>query len=157
MNSPRRQLSHTKQCAPCQPTPTRCPTFQGFTPGPTASMRPLISCPGERGYLIPGNNPSLVRTSLWQTPQANTLIRTCPGPGSGISRSTISKAAPGLGTCTTFILAMTRLDLCGGKTHPGIDAEYRWRIENKFLEVRGVDDRRAAWDSIRSDKFQCFG
>ena len=31
-------------------------------------------------------------TSLWQTPQACTLMRTCPAPGLGISRSTISKS-----------------------------------------------------------------
>ena len=44
-------------------------------------------------------------TSLWQTPQACTLIRTCPAPGIGISRSTIWKSAPGLDTCATFIVA----------------------------------------------------
>src|SRR5215211_2650893 len=49
---------------------------------------------------MPGNNPSLVKESLWQTPQACTLIRTCIGPGSGMSRSTISKGALGLDTCT---------------------------------------------------------
>ena len=36
-------------------------------------------------------------TSLWQTPQACTLIRTCPAPGSGISRSTISEICSGFG------------------------------------------------------------
>src|SRR6185437_12852526 len=36
-------------------------------------------------------------------PQACTLMRTCPAPGVGISRSTISKSAPGLETCATFI------------------------------------------------------
>src|SRR5437764_7054942 len=39
-------------------------------------------------------------------PQAFTLIRTCPGPGSGISRSTIWKSAPGLEICAIFIFAL---------------------------------------------------
>src|SRR5271170_5364803 len=52
---------------------------------------------------MPGQMPSFVSTSLWQTPQACTLMRTCPASGSGISRSTISKSAPGFGTCTAFI------------------------------------------------------
>src|SRR5215472_3572332 len=30
-------------------------------------------------------------------------MRTCPAPGLGISRSTIWKSAPALGTCATFI------------------------------------------------------
>src|SRR5271166_3458199 len=54
---------------------------------------------------IPGHKPSTVSTSLWQTPQACTLIRTCPAPGLGISRSTIWKPAPPLGICATFIVA----------------------------------------------------
>src|SRR5229473_5222376 len=43
--------------------------------------------------------------SLWQTPQACTLIRTRPAPGSGISRSTIWKPAPGLEIWATFMVA----------------------------------------------------
>src|SRR5262249_12520157 len=53
---------------------------------------------------MPGHWPSLVNTSLWHTPQAFTLMRTSPVPGFGISRSTISKSAPGLGTCAAFII-----------------------------------------------------
>src|ERR1700674_2013002 len=52
---------------------------------------------------MPGHRPSFVNASLWQRPQACTLMSTCPGPGLGISRSTISKSAPGLGTCAAFI------------------------------------------------------
>ena len=44
--------------------------------------------------------------SLWQMPQACTLIRTDPAPGSGIGRSTISKGPFGRETCTTRIVAM---------------------------------------------------
>jgi hypothetical protein len=50
--------------------------------------------------------PSLVNESLWQIPQACTLIRTDPAPGSGISRSTISKAPPGRETCIARIFDM---------------------------------------------------
>src|SRR5260370_2837231 len=42
-------------------------------------------------------------------PQACTRMRTCPAPGFGISRSTISKFAPGFGTCATFIFAIEAL------------------------------------------------
>src|SRR5712692_9993960 len=55
---------------------------------------------------MPGQAPSLVNTSLWQTPQACTLMRTCPAVGLGISRSTISKSAPALGTCAAFMGAI---------------------------------------------------
>src|SRR3989441_434252 len=36
-------------------------------------------------------------------------MRTCPAPGCGTSRSTISKSPPGLGTCTAFIGANATL------------------------------------------------
>src|SRR4029077_19723285 len=60
---------------------------------------------------MPGQAPSFVSTSLWQIPQACTLMRTCPASGLGISRSTIWKSAPGLGTCATFIGATANLVL----------------------------------------------
>src|SRR5580692_9913188 len=101
--SPRRHSRHVLSWPPCQPTPTRRPFFHAETPSPTSSMMPATSCPGTRGYCIPGHKPSFVSTSLWQTPQACTLMRTCPASGVGISRSTISKSAPGLDTCAAFI------------------------------------------------------
>src|SRR5262249_17740129 len=55
-----------------------------------------------------GNSPSLMMESLWQMPQACTLIRTVPGPGSGIGRSTISKGPFGRETWATRILAIVR-------------------------------------------------
>src|ERR1019366_2195830 len=51
---------------------------------------------------MPGHEPSLVSASLWQTPQACTLMRTCPAPGVGISRSTSWKSAPALAPCASF-------------------------------------------------------
>src|SRR5213075_2700934 len=50
-----------------------------------------------------------VNTSLWHTPQACTLMSTCPTPGLGISRSTISKSAPALEIWATFIGATATL------------------------------------------------
>ena len=61
--------------------------------------------PGNARILNSGHKPSLASTSLWQIPQAATLIRTHPGCGVGIVRSTISKTAPGLETCATLIVA----------------------------------------------------
>src|SRR5580704_17240030 len=55
---------------------------------------------------MPGHKPPFVSTSLWHTPQACTLIRACPASGVGISRSTISKSAPGLEICATFIFVI---------------------------------------------------
>src|SRR6185295_4756688 len=61
--SPRRQESQYPQCPPCQPTPTRCPCVHPATPAPTASIVPAISCPGTRGYWMPGQVPSFVKES----------------------------------------------------------------------------------------------
>ena len=73
---------------------------------PTASMTPTTSWPGTRGILDPGQIPSFVIESLWQMPQACTLMRTRPGPRSGMSRSTISKVLLRLDTWTARIFAM---------------------------------------------------
>ncbi len=42
----------------------------------------------------PGQWPSFVKESLWHKPHASTRKSTCPGPGSGIGRSTISIGPP---------------------------------------------------------------
>src|ERR1700722_10462572 len=52
---------------------------------------------------MPGHKPSLVSTSLWQTPQAWAFTCTSPGPGIGISRSTISQGPRAVATLSTFI------------------------------------------------------
>src|SRR5208283_6166706 len=103
---PRRQLSQYPQYPPFQPRPARSPGVHPATPAPTASTIPTTSCPGTRGYDTPGKCPSFVNESLWQIPQACTLIRTDPAPGFGISRSTISKGPPGRETCTARILGI---------------------------------------------------
>jgi hypothetical protein len=48
----------------------------------------------------------LVIVSLWQIPQAWTLMRTDPAPGSGMLRSTISNGPFGRKTCTARIFGM---------------------------------------------------
>src|SRR5215472_3133925 len=53
--------------------------------------------------------PSFKNMSLWQTPQAFTLIRTSPAPGLGISRSTTSNSPPGLTICAALIVAVATL------------------------------------------------
>src|SRR5216683_2945319 len=91
---------------------------------------------------MPGKSPSFVMKSLWQMPQACTRMRTCPAAGFGISRSTISKSAPGFGTCATFIFAIetlrsSNLDsspelgcACRAKRH--IAMRYKERKKKKF-------------------------
>src|SRR5713226_9554058 len=54
---------------------------------------------------MPGHKPSFTNTSLWQTPHACTRMLTSPASGSGISRSTIWKPAPGLEIWATFMVA----------------------------------------------------
>jgi hypothetical protein len=55
---------------------------------------------------MPGSCPSFKIESLWQIPQACTLIRTVAGPGSGIGRSTISNSPFARAICATRIVAM---------------------------------------------------
>src|SRR5215471_3760592 len=42
-------------------------------------------------------------------PHASTLMRTCAGPGSEISRSTSSQSPPGLPICAAFIFLFMRI------------------------------------------------
>src|SRR6266849_4823079 len=142
MKSPRRQASQVKSWPPCHPTPTRWPGFQLATSAPTASMRPAISCPGTRGYWRPGQYPSFTSMSLWQMPQASTLIRTWLRAGSGMFLSTSSKLPPGLPTWTAFIfnIAASSLIRVDGSTErennemwkgtvrtPAPSVEKKWR------------------------------
>src|SRR5262245_59784321 len=71
---------------------------------------------------MPGKVPSLVNASLWQTPQADTLIRTVPGSGSGTGRSTISKGPFGRETWATRMVAMTAPPACRSVTFRSRDA-----------------------------------
>src|SRR6266403_1982994 len=75
-------------------------------------------------------------------PQACTRIRTCPAPGLGISRSTISKSAPGFGTCATFIFAIETLRCWFWTYVPNLDA--------RSLKT---DTRRSAADERSWKKF----
>jgi hypothetical protein len=52
---------------------------------------------------MPGQYPSFTSASLWQMPQASTLMRTCPRPGCGMGRSTTSKFPPALLIWTAFM------------------------------------------------------
>src|ERR1700674_5862524 len=58
--SPRRHARQVPSCPPCQPTPTRWPFCHSFTPAPSSSITPAISCPGTRGYLKTIKQPTLV-------------------------------------------------------------------------------------------------
>src|ERR1700680_5112695 len=104
---------------------------------------------------MPGHKPSFVSTSLVHPPQACTLIRTCPAPGSGISRSTILKSPPGLEICATVIGAASGFTatlrvaieppmnsvLCCDEEHSCLDSKpdcplYRFRIGAEVLRAR---------------------
>src|SRR5277367_1479002 len=115
MKSPRRHEAQCPQWPPCQPTPTRTPTFHSGTSEPTASKTPTTSWPGTRGNRIPGKAPNLVNESLWQIPHACTLIRTSLGLGVGISRSTNSNAPLALETWTARMRDIALLHKLGSR------------------------------------------
>src|SRR5690348_15987972 len=146
--SPRRQLSQERQCQACHPTPTRWPAcHRPGTSLPAASITPTTSCPGTRGKVMPGHWPSMVKTSLWQTPQAWTLIRTDPGPGSGIGRSTSSRGPPGRETWATRIVATGMLlsVCCGVTVGVAVSPESLFLAllrDRDLLGVAGVQDHR---------------
>jgi hypothetical protein len=64
MKSPARHEVHRWQDPPNQPTPTRVPTGQPVTSGPTASTRPATSWPGTSGKAVPGIMPSTRTASV---------------------------------------------------------------------------------------------
>src|ERR1700722_3023409 len=103
---------------------------------------------------MPGHWPSFVRTSLWQTPQACTLMRTCPTPGWGISRSTISKSAPRLGICAAFIGAISILVVA--MLSP-VNSLLPGDLENDFQLDRGTERKacnaihQATWVFVLSE------
>src|SRR5438093_8773519 len=62
---------------------------------------------------MPGKVPSLVRVSLWQIPQAWTLMRTWPAAGSGTARSMISRGPFWRMTWTTRMVDIGYLHAAG--------------------------------------------
>ena len=96
---------------------------------------------------MPGQSPSFVRESLWQMPDACTLIRTRPVPGSGTSRSTISIGPLALVTCAAFILGI--VDSSSANRRPRI--RWRPRPAEECRAARGVGSPRA-WHGKRSAK-----
>jgi len=104
-----RQDSQWPQWPPCQPTAaTLCPGFpfsissNVFTYHINNPCNLMTRNPWILDVCV-WDNPSLVKESLCQIPQACTLIRTCMGPGSGMTRSTISKVPLGPDTRTERI------------------------------------------------------
>src|SRR5213593_1146268 len=67
---------------------------------------------------MPGQRPSFTSASLWQTPHAATLMRTVPGNGSGIGRSTISNFPFGAGICATRIVFIVTSPICNDANLP---------------------------------------
>src|ERR1700722_742094 len=101
---------------------------------------------------MPGHKPSLVNMSLWQTPQACTLIRTCSGPGWGISRSTIWKSAPALGITATFIGATATLlvAICPPMLHRIVV-----EVHLLFSSMNVAIEKRQALSKIYSSLLRC--
>src|SRR5713101_1609791 len=55
----------TSAVLPAMPADSHTLPFpHSFPPAPSSSITPATSCPGTRGYVMPGKRPSLVITSL---------------------------------------------------------------------------------------------
>src|SRR2546426_2863796 len=83
--------------------PARSPALKLVTPAPTASTTPTASCPMIRGSLGSRHSPDAKCRSVWQTPQALTLMRISPGPGCGSATSSTTSGAPGLWSTAAFM------------------------------------------------------
>src|SRR3954454_5586281 len=69
---------------------------------------------------MPGNAPSTVKESLWQTPPAWTRTRAWPNPGSGMSRSTSSSRAFGWLTWAARMVAMVSSPAMHGRLYHSV-------------------------------------
>ena len=57
-----------------------------------AATRPTPSWPGTNGGVgFTGQSPWAAWMSVWHRPEASTFTSTCPGPGSGVGRSSIAR------------------------------------------------------------------
>src|ERR1700722_5323762 len=97
--------------------------------------------------MMPGHNPSLVSTSLWQTPQAWTFTRTSPGPGLGMSRSTISHGPWAFATCTTFIFFADAIE----------PPQNEFRVRRIDCDVSAALDARPIYQGARNSELQTGG
>ncbi len=99
------QNSQAPQALNIQGTPTASPTLKSVTPPPSAATCPATSWPGISGSTGPGvQSPSTAWRSLWQTPQAATLIRISPRRGSGMGRVSIASLVPIFRSTAAFIV-----------------------------------------------------
>jgi hypothetical protein len=89
-----------------------------------------------------------VSESLWQTPQACILMRTSPATGLGISRSTISKSAPGLGTCAAFIGAIPTFVVAMNVSYEFFTTSYSCPAASKMISTSTGAPERKACDTI---------
>ena len=99
------QNSQAPQALNIQGTPTMSPAFKSSTPSPRATTCPATSWPGISGKFGSGvQSPSTACRSLWQTPQAATLISTSPRFGSGTCRFSMASLVPILRSTAAFMV-----------------------------------------------------
>ena len=80
--------------------------------------------------------PSLTTTSLWQIPQASTLMRTCPRPTPGWDARPARTARRACSTCTAFIRAMC----CPPLPSAGSDFDVNLLLRRRAAAVDAPDD-----------------
>ena len=116
-SSPRTQNSQVPQAEKIQATPTRSPGRNMWHDGPRAFTRPTTWCPRMIGRWRGGVLPSISSSSVWQTPQVCTLIKSSPSTGTGSARSAFRSgvarsrrepvASRSMGACRCFLASLS--------------------------------------------------
>ena len=114
-----RRCGRSGRCRRCRPARRRRsgrPPRTARHSGPRASTTPTTSWPGTVSGRCGARSPSARCRSVRQTPQQRTATRTCPGPGSGRSRSIARSGPPamGPGSCTAQHLIVAPSALVSG-------------------------------------------
>ena len=100
------------------------------TSGPVLSTTPTIWWPMISGRLCGGSSPSTMWRSVRQTPHACTLIRTCPGPGSGTGTSARRSGPPVASKSMARISSLLRASWARAVAAQAADARLAVEVED---------------------------
>src|SRR5262245_59114142 len=117
---------------------TGSPGFTWETPGPTSATTPEISWPSTQGT---GNLSSPLATwrSEWQTPQAETLIRTSSAFGRGVGISSMASGDPAALRTAAFMGPLSILEGTRPLRGPALDHDFLVGVELDRVPPLGVE------------------